>query len=244
MEIRFYLSYAGLQREMEEKGFAFAVPASADDRPMEAEGLYDLALACVLVKKNRKVVANDFRYGEGESFFVLTGPNQGGKTTFARSLGQLVYFARIGLDVPAAEANVPFFKDIQSHFSVEESVETGRGKLKEELERLAPMMEEKRHGTFVVINELFTTAANCDALVMGRRVLEHFIRLGCAGIYVTHLKELAEAHENAVSLRALLDENRVPTYVIRRGEAEDVPCAENRVAKHRLTYEQLKERLS
>ena len=35
----------------------------------------------------------------GERFFVLTGPNQGGKTTFARSLGQLVYFTRIGLDL-------------------------------------------------------------------------------------------------------------------------------------------------
>ena len=243
-EIVFYLSFAAFRREMEGLGFSFAVPSVSDSRPLQARGLYDLALACVFRREGKKVVANDFAYREGERFFVLTGPNQGGKTTFARSLGQLVYFARIGLDVPAAEANVPFFKDIQSHFSVEESVETGRGKLKEELERLAPMMEEKRHGTFVVINELFTTAASCDALVMGRRVLEHFIRLGCAGIYVTHLKELAGAHENAVSLRALLDENRVPTYVIRRGEAEDVLCAENRVAKHRLTYEQLKERLS
>ena len=243
-EIVFYLSFEAFRREMEEVGFSFAVPSVSDSCPLMARGLYDLALACVFRREGKKVVANDFAYREGERFFVLTGPNQGGKTTFARSLGQLVYFARIGLDVPAAEANVPFFKDIQSHFSVEESVETGRGKLKEELERLAPMMEEKRHGTFVVINELFTTAASCDALVMGRRVLEHFIRLGCAGIYVTHLKELAGAHENAVSLRALLDENRVPTYVIRRGEAEDVPCAENRVAKHRLTYEQLKERLS
>ncbi len=243
-EIVFYLAFDSFRREMKGEGFSFTSPSVAESCPLMARGLYDLALACVFRREGKKVVANDFAYREGERFFVLTGPNQGGKTTFARSLGQLVYFARIGLDVPAAEANVPFFKDIQSHFSVEESVETGRGKLKEELVRLAPMMEEKRQGTFVVINELFTTAAGYDALVMGRRVLEHFIRLGCMGIYVTHLKELASAHEGAVSLRASLDENRVPTYVVRRGEAEDVPCAENRVKQHRLTYEQLKERLS
>ena len=242
-EIRFYLSYCALQREMEEQGFRFAVPSVSENRPPEGKGLYDLALACVNLRKGKKVVANDFGYREGERFFVLTGPNQGGKTTFARSLGQMVYFTRIGLDVPAAEANVPFFKDIQTHFSVEESVETGRGKLKEELVRLAPMMEDNRQGTFVIINELFTTAASYDALIMGRKVLEHFIGLGCMGIYVTHLKELATAHGQVVSLQAMLDEQRFQTYEIRRGEATDVPCAENQVNKYRLTYEQLKERL-
>ena len=242
-EILFYLSYALLQREMERKGFSFAVPTVSEERQPEAKGLYDLALACVFSEKGKPVVANDFCYREGERFFVLTGPNQGGKTTFARSLGQLVYFARLGLDVPAAEANVPFFREIQTHFSVEESVETGRGKLKEELVRLAPMMEDRRRGTFVVINELFTTAASCDALIMGRRVLEHFIGLGCMGIYVTHLKELAGELPQTVALQAMLDERRVPTFEIRRGEPPDVPCAENQVNKYRLSYAQLKERL-
>ncbi len=242
-EIRFYLSYCALQREMEGAGFRFSVPESCQDRPMEGKGVYDLALACAFRISGKRVVANDFYYADTERFFVVTGPNQGGKTTFARSLGQLVYFARIGLDVPAAEANVPFFRDIQTHFSVEESVETGRGKLKEELVRLAPMMEEMRRGTFVVINELFTTAASHDALIMGRRVLEHFIALDCMGIYVTHLKELSSVSEKAVSLRATLDEEGRATYRILRGGAEDAACAGNIVKKYRLTYEQLKERL-
>ncbi len=242
-EIKFYLSYYGLQTYLEGKGFTFTTPDVSETRPMEGRGLYDLALACVSVNSGKKVIPNDFYYGKEERFFVLTGPNQGGKTTYARSLGQLVYFARMGLDVPAREANVPFFPDIQTHFSVEESMETGRGKLKEELTRLAPMMEARRKGTFVVINELFTTAANYDAQIMGRKVLGHFIELGCVGIYVTHLKELASAHTQTVSLRAMLDENRRPTYQIQRGEAAENASAENLVEKHRLTYRQLKERL-
>ena len=189
------------------------------------------------------VIPNDLHNDKGERFFVLTGPNQGGKTTFARSLGQLVYFTKMGLDVPAVSANVPYFPDIQTHFSVEESVETGRGKLKEELTRLAPMMEENRKDTFVIINELFTTAASYDAEIMGKKVLKHFIGLGCMGIYVTHLQELAGSHEGIVSLRAMLDENRIQTFKIERGAAEDTACAENVVNRYRLTYEQLKERL-
>ncbi len=242
-EVLFYLSFRTLQLDMEKEGFCFSTPVTAEKNKMEAEGLYDLALALTSLSTGKKVIPNDFQYKEGDRFFVLTGPNQGGKTTFARSLGQLVYFSRIGLDVPARSAAVPFFPDIQTHFSVEESVETGRGKLKEELIRLAPMMEENRKGTFVIINELFTTAASYDATIMGKKVLEHFTALGCMGIYVTHLKELSEGIDGVVSMRAMLDDNRVQTFKIKRGVAEDIPCAENVVNKYRLTYEQLKERL-
>ena len=240
-EVIFYLSYATLTRDMQKAGFEFSAPVTAPEGTMEANGLYELALTSLTTGK--KVIANDLAVKEGERFFVLTGPNQGGKTTFARSLGQLVYFARVGLDVPAVSASVPFFPEIQTHFSVEESVETGRGKLKEELVRLAPMMEENKRGTFVIINELFTTAASYDAVIMGKKVLEHFIGLGCMGIYVTHLKELAEGHEGIVSLRAMLNDERKQTFKIMRGEALDTACAENVVNKYRLTYDQLKERL-
>lgn len=242
-EIPFYLSFRGFQREMEELGFAFCTPTTAEDQNMEAKGLYDVALAAVAVREGRKVISNDMYYGKDESFFVLTGPNQGGKTTFARSLGQLVYFTKMGLDVPASSANVHYFKDIQTHFSVEESIETGRGKLKEELIRLAPMMEDHKSNTFVIINELFTTAASYDARIMGGKVLTHFIELGCRGIYVTHLKELTEIHPKVVSLRAMLNEERLQTFEIRRSAAEESACAANQVNKYRLTYEQLKERL-
>lgn len=242
-ELPFYLSFGMFQREMEGLGFRFCVPDTAQDRRMEATGLYDLALAIVAGREGRCVVSNDMYYGEDESFFVLTGPNQGGKTTFARSLGQLVYFTKLGLDVPAESANVHYFKDIQTHFSVEESIETGRGKLKEELIRLAPMMEDHQRGTFVVINELFTTAASYDARIMGGKVLTHFIGLGCRGIYVTHLKELTEIDPKVVSLRAMLNEDRLQTFEIKRSKAEESACAANQVNKYHLTYEQLKERL-
>ena len=242
-EIQFYLSFRTLSRDMEKEGFSFATPVCTESKRIEAEGSYDLALALSSLSSGKKVVSNDLYLNENESFYVLTGPNQGGKTTFARSLGQLVYFSSIGLDVPAVSASLPFFSEIQTHFSVEESIETGRGKLKEELTRLAPMMEENKTGSFVVINELFTTAASYDAQIMGRKVLKHFIGLSCRGIYVTHLKGLADEQDSVVSLRAMLDKDNIQTFKITRGDDEGIACAENVVKKYRLTYEQLKERL-
>ncbi|MBP1585523.1 MAG: hypothetical protein ILP17_07525 [Lachnospiraceae bacterium] len=242
-EIIFYLSFCTLQRDMENAGYTFSTPTASAEKRMEAKGLYDLALAMNCMSSGEEIVSNDMCYEKGERFFVLTGPNQGGKTTFARSLGQLVYLSLMGLDVPAESANVPFFPALQTHFSVEESVETGRGKLKEELVRLAPMMADHQKGTFVVINELFTTAASYDAEIMGKNVLEHFTRLGCMGIYVTHLRELTTIRDGVVSLRAVLGDDNIPTFKIVRGEADDSACAESVVNKYRLTYSQLKERL-
>ncbi len=243
-EIVYYLSFYVFEQKMRTLGFAFTAPTVDKTKNMYATGLYDLALACVNSAEQKEVVSNDMEYKENEMFLVVTGPNQGGKTTFARSLGQLVYFSKMGLDVPALSANVHTFSDILTHFSVEESVESGRGKLQEELMRLKPMMDVACTNAFVVINELFTTAANYDAVIMGQRVLQHFIGQDCRGIYVTHLKELTQAHEKVVSMRAMLDEQGRQSHIIARKEAQDSASASIQVNKYRLTYEQLKERLS
>lgn len=243
-EIVYYLAYYKFEQKMQGLGFTFTAPTVDTEQEMFAIGLYDLALACVNSEEKKEVTGNDMVYHAGESFFVVTGPNQGGKTTFARSLGQLLFFTKMGLDVPAKAANVHAFPHILTHFSVEESIETGRGKLQEELVRLQPMMTSSFEGAFVIINELFTTAANYDACMMGQKVLQHFIAQHCRGIYVTHLKELTQAHESVVSMRAMLDEQGIQTHKIIRKEPGDEACAVGLVNKHQLTYAQLKERLS
>ncbi len=244
-ELQYYLAFYRFRNRMEDWGILLTEPETDESREMEAEDLYDLALACANFTQNKPVVPNDFVYHENERFFVVNGPNQGGKTTFARSLGQLVYFTKMGFDVPAKRANVHYFTDLLTHFSVEESMETGQGKLMEELSRLAPMMKKETNSAFVIINELFTTAAHYDGCVMGARVLDHFIGAGCRGIYVTHLKELGDSIEKVTSMTAMLDgsEDHRRTFKILRNKAEDVGYAEDIVKKYDLTYEKLSERL-
>ena len=243
-ELRFYLSYFEFEQKMIKAGFSFASPITSESQNICATGLYDLALACVNNEKGKPVISNDLAFEKNELFFVLTGPNQGGKTTFARSLGQLIYFTKIGLDVPAVSATVPYFSDILTHFSVEESVETGRGKLMEELVRLSPMMKEYKDNAFVVINELFTTAANYDAIIMGQNVLKHFLDEGCHGIYVTHLRELCDIDERIVGLSAQLDENGKQNFKIQKKTVDYEGCAKNQVEKYGLGYDKLVGRLN
>lgn len=243
------LTYAVFPKEGE--GEVITVKDNTYGNEMELRKAYDLAL--LLKQREKPVICNDAHYTKNERFLVVTGPNQGGKTTFARSLGQIVYFAKMGFPAPCAFVSMPYFSELLTHFSVEESMETGRGKLKEELTRLAPMMCEEYRKSFVILNELFTTAATYDAYIMGRRVMAHFIKQDCFGIYVTHLQELAEEKEvgeemegKVVSMAACVDErdSHIRTYQIARRAPEGVGYAYALVEKYHLTYPELKERLT
>lgn len=250
------LSYAEFTADSEKTGDVLEEGRNTENH-MELNGAYDLALLLKQGSKEKPVVCNDAYYAGEERFLVITGPNQGGKTTFARSLGQIVYLAKMGFPAPCAHARMPYFSGLLSHFSVEESLETGRGKLKEELIRLAPMMSGERGKSFVILNELFTTAATYDAYIMGKRVMAHFIKRGYFGVYVTHIQELADEKEKEnteeelragriVSMAACVDEkdSHIRTYRIVRRAPEGVGYAYALVEKYHLTYPELKERLS
>ncbi len=239
-ELAFYLSFYDFQKHMEYYGHVFCFPEFCREEMRVRDG-YDLALAWKNQEEGKKVVCNDYFYQGEERFLVVTGPNQGGKTTFARSAGQLVYFSLLGLPVPAQEARLPLFTELVTHFSVEESMESGRGKLQEELIRLSPMLQEEKSHAFVVINELFTSAATMDATRMGRKVMEHFLGRDCYGIYVTHIEELARESERIVSMVASVagERRHMRTYKMERTPAKGEGCTESIVEEYGLSYEQI-----
>lgn len=244
-EFSFYLSYLAFRRSMESSGHAFCYPKFCESG-MEVSGGYDLALAMKNRMEGKETVSNTYYFEGKERFFVVTGPNQGGKTTFGRSVGQLVYFANMGFPVPARKAVLPYFSGIVTHFSVEESMESGRGKLKEELVRLAPIMHGEQKNVFVIINELFTSAATFDAIQMGKRVMEHFLKQNCYGIYVTHVDELAKESEQIVSLVASAggDSEHVRTYKLVRHPASGKGYAGTIVKQFGLNYDDIVRRLA
>ena len=124
-------------------------------------------------------------------------------------------------------------------------MESGQGKLMEELRRLAPIMNNGCKKSFVIINELFTTAAHYDGCIMGAKVLKFFMERDCHGVYVTHLRALGEGAKGVVHMSAMLDgsDKHRRTFKILRGEVERCGYAEDIVAKYQLTYAELREQL-
>lgn len=244
-ESQFYTAFCLYRRRMEELGFHFCYPKVDGNGEFRITEGYDLALAKKNSQQKKEVVFNDCYLNAGEQFFVITGPNQGGKTTFARALGQIIYFSSMGLMVPCSLAHLPAFDGIFTHFAVEENLETGAGKLKEELLRLKEMLPEVTKNSFIIINEIFTSATSYDAYIMGKRVIDHFMEENCLGVYVTHIHELTKGDERIVSLVAALlsEDSNIRTFRLERRPADGKSYANTIVEKHHMTYQEIKERL-
>lgn len=247
-EILFYISFYEFERQFNTFGYELQFPEIRESGSIDITDVYDIALAWKNRFSEYRIVCNDISYQPEKSFLVITGPNQGGKTTLARALGQSVYFTLIGLKAPCRSMKTRFFEHILTHFEVEESVETGAGKLKEELRRLKPMMNMYSHNSFVILNELFTTATTYDAQIMAKKVMQHFIQNGCLGIYVTHIRELADETEQKgiQSMVAQVDKNdlSVRTFKIIPEKAEGLGYSDSIVKKYGLGYEQVTERIA
>lgn len=245
-EVQFYISFMEFKKNTEKLGYSLQEPCLSQDGRFSGTGVYDLALVWVNAGRDYTVVANNFCFPEKPSFFVVTGPNQGGKTTFARSVAQALYFAMMGLYVNADTFLFPWFDGISTHFEMEEKLQSNSGKLKDEIDRLAPMMHQNKKRHFIVLNELFTTATTHDALIMGKKVMKYFLMRECYGIYVTHIQELAEETDTIISLVAQIEQGEEDrrTYRMLPMAAQGYGYSDSLVKRFELRYEDLIRRLT
>jgi len=245
-EIQFYLSYLEYMATLKEKGYPFAIPSLSASKNIRVSGGYDIALAYKSINTGETVVPNDFYLEGDERIFVLTGPNQGGKTTFARAFGQILYLASLGCPVPCLTADLCLPDRIFTHFAREESLSLNAGRLQEDLFRIKEIMENATGYSAVIINELFSSTTSYDAFIMGRKILEYFLSLNCIVLYVTHIYELSGLNDKIVSLTASVDlsvSKAVRTFQILRKPADGFAYANSIVDKYHLTYEEIKGRM-
>jgi DNA mismatch repair ATPase MutS len=107
------------------------------EKDIFSKSCFDLALAKNLINENKRIIRNDFYLKGKERIIIVTGPNQGGKTTFARTFGQLHYFGSLGCMVPGLDARLFMFDNIFTHFEKQENIKNLRGKLQDDLIRFS-----------------------------------------------------------------------------------------------------------
>ena len=242
-EIQFYLSWLDFIKPFRQAGLSFCYPklCNSAERLYNFDG-FDLALARI---EYGKTVVNDFTLNAPERIIVVTGPNQGGKTTFARAFGQTHYLASLGLCIPGREAALYLFDNILTHFGREEDLSTLNGKLQDDLVRLQELIDKATDRSIIIVNEIFASTTLSDALALGGHMMNTFSTLGAPTVLVTFLDELASHGPETVSMMSMISENDPTkrTFKIIRKPPDGLAYAIHIASKHGLTYEQLCGRL-
>jgi DNA mismatch repair protein MutS len=198
-ELAFYVGAANLIERIEAGGLPMCRPewVPAEQRVTEAQDSYNLNLALHLLDAEgpagpkEHMVQNHVTLGSEGRIVVLTGPNQGGKTTYVQGIGLLQVLAQVGLYVPGTEARISPADNVFTHFPVEEELSEGTGRFGDEARRLGDIFQEATPASLILLNEALSGTYAGESLYLARDVLQILRMLGVRAIYATHMHELA-----------------------------------------------------
>jgi DNA mismatch repair protein MutS len=246
-EIQFYIAYLEFIGGLTRSGLSFCLPTlTRSSKNVFSRDGFDLALARKLVLAGSRVVCNDFELLGPETAFIVSGANQGGKTTFARMFGQLHYLGSLGLPVPGSSARLFLFDGIFTHFEREESVTNLRSKLEDDLLRLHAILEHATPDSVIILNESFGSTSSKDAAFLGRVIMDRILTLDALCVYVTFVTELAALSSKTVSVVSMTTPGTPAsrTFKIVRQPADGCAHAVTVAEAYGLTYDALKKRLA
>jgi len=222
-EIGFYLGGLQLNQVLSERhlGLCWPEPEAEDEAALTARGLYDITLGLSI---GDQIVGNDLD-ADGASLVMITGTNQGGKSTLLRSLGVAQLMMQAGLFAPATAYRASIAAALYSHYRREEDPGMESGKLDEELARMSRIVDRLTPHSLILCNESFAPTNEREGSHIARQLVDGLRAAQIRVLYVTHLYDLAAGlaatgADQAVFLRPERLSNAERTYRVIPGDPQ------------------------
>ncbi len=160
---------------------------------MDAHITETTALAHPLLDPEKRI-SNDFSIGK-EQFFIITGANMAGKSTFLRTVSLHILMANVGLPVCAASCKYSPIKLITS-MRTTDSLTDDESYFFSELKRLKFIVDEiKKDKYFIILDEILKGTNSTDKAIGSRKFIEKLVGSQSTGIIATHDLSLCEVSE-------------------------------------------------
>jgi DNA mismatch repair ATPase MutS len=229
-ELAFYLGCLNLHGRLVAKGepVCFPVPVPAGERRHSFSGLYDV---CLSLHMEGRAVGNAVN-ADRKKLTIVTGANQGGKSSFLRSIGLAQVMMQCGMFVGAETFTAELCPALFSHYKREEDATMKSGKLDEELARMSEIVEHIEPNSMVLFNESFAATNEREGSEIARQVVCALLEKRIKIFYVTHLYEFAHdffdrKSEDAIFLRAERKPDGTRTFRLFEGEPLETSYGED-----------------
>ncbi len=208
-ELAFYVACLNLSERLAEQGepTAFPIPVPRGEPALSARGLYDV---CLALTTGQRVVGNEVD-ADGKSLVMITGANQGGKSTFLRSVGMAQLMTQAGMFVGAQSLRVNVCDGVFTHYKREEDETMESGKLDEELARMSTIADHVTANCMLLCNESFASTNEREGSQIARQVVRALLDEGVKVVFVTHMFDLADGfHRQKLDTALFLRAERRP----------------------------------
>ncbi len=221
IELAFYIGCLNLHGQLAQIGgpLSFPIPAASDERRHSFQGLYDVCLALTM---KHQIVGNDAN-ADNKNLVIITGANQGGKSTFLRSIGLAQLMMQCGMFVPAESFCSNVCDGLFTHYKREEDTTMNSGKLDEELSRMSDIVDDITSNSMLLLNESFAATNEREGSEIARQINCALLEKQVKIFFVTHSYEFAHGFyekklEKAIFLRAERKTDGERTFKIIKGE--------------------------
>ncbi|MCW3658158.1 DNA mismatch repair protein MutS [Burkholderia cenocepacia] len=199
-ELAFYIGCINLRDQLQERGYSMCMPdlAPADAYRLNARGLREV---CLALRVNHNVVSNDLNAYDRD-LVVITGANEGGKSTFLRSIATAQVMMQAGMMVLAEEFSSSIATRIFTHFKREEDESMISGKFDEELRRVSAIIDRVEADSIVFFNESFASTNEREGAEVAGQIVRALLDKHVRVLFVTHMYTFSSSLYDSRCLRA------------------------------------------
>lgn len=261
-QMSFYIGAKKLVEAVRARGLDMVRPQylPIEERKFDAKGIFDLSFYIQMVgsdpmaKLSEKIITNDCTMDDDGRFFILTGANNGGKTTYTRAIGIIQVLAQAGIYVPATECKLSPVDFIYTHFPKEEEVGLNSSRFTQECKQFKETLDTATKYSMLLLNESIQSTTPTECVYIATELTKIFRCVGVRGVYATHLLELAknldkinvevEGDTKLVSIITTVDttaDNR-RLYRIVRDKPQEFGYARTIYEKFGVSFEEIKKR--
>ncbi|HEY7622244.1 MAG TPA: hypothetical protein VH834_20910 [Solirubrobacteraceae bacterium] len=221
LELAFYLGCLNLREILDRKGepTCFPEPLPQGELALSGQGIYDV---CLTLHLEDCVVGNDLD-ADSRQLVMITGANQGGKSTLLRGLGLAQLMMQSGMFVGSRSLRASISAGVFTHYKREEDTTMRGGKLDEELSRMSGIADQISPHSILLCNESFASTNEREGSEIARQVVRAMLDRQVQVFFVTHMYDLAHSFhaqqlDSALFLRAEREAGGRRTFKLREGE--------------------------